>query len=78
MLYAAGHNIGLGAAVVRGTERSQEASLPRCSRSDAAPSDGTADGSYPMVSLLRGSDGNLYGMTSSGGAESKGTVFDFN
>lgn len=39
---------------------------------------GTIDGALPMGSLLQGSDGNLYGMTSSGGAGSNGTVFEFN
>jgi uncharacterized repeat protein (TIGR03803 family) len=36
---------------------------------------GTGDGTSPGGSLIQGSDGNLYGMTSSGGANSKGTVF---
>jgi uncharacterized repeat protein (TIGR03803 family) len=34
------------------------------------------DGASPIGSLLRGTDGNLYGTTSSGGAESRGTVFE--
>jgi len=33
------------------------------------------DGQYPTYALLEGSDGNLYGTTSSGGAYSRGTVF---
>ena len=34
-----------------------------------------ADGQIPFGSLIQGSDGNLYGMTTAGGAHSLGTVF---
>lgn len=34
-----------------------------------------ADGSLPNVGLVAGSDGNLYGTTTSGGASYQGTVF---
>jgi uncharacterized repeat protein (TIGR03803 family) len=36
---------------------------------------GTTDGAYPFGSLTQGSDGNLYGMTPSGGANGDGVVF---
>lgn len=35
------------------------------------------DGETPMASLIQGSDGNLYGTTSAGGANGDGTVFKF-
>ncbi|CAN5611462.1 hypothetical protein BH10BAC2_BH10BAC2_05760 [soil metagenome] len=35
----------------------------------------TTDGQGPYGSLLQGTDGNFYGMTSSGGANSGGTIF---
>jgi uncharacterized repeat protein (TIGR03803 family) len=36
---------------------------------------GITDGSYPYAALIEGSDGNLFGTTSNGGASSNGTVF---
>ena len=36
---------------------------------------GAADGDTPLGSLIQGSDGNLYGMTSTGGTTNNGTVF---
>ena len=36
---------------------------------------GTGDGASPGGSLVQGTDGNLYGMTTGGGANSEGTVF---
>ena len=36
---------------------------------------GTNDGAHPSAGLVQGSDGNFYGMTSSGGAYNSGTVF---
>lgn len=33
------------------------------------------DGAYPDGELIKGSDGNLYGMTASGGASTAGTIF---
>jgi uncharacterized repeat protein (TIGR03803 family) len=36
---------------------------------------GTGDGAHPYGSLIQASDGNFYGMTSSGGAYGLGTVF---
>jgi uncharacterized repeat protein (TIGR03803 family) len=36
---------------------------------------GGADGEYPYGSLVQGTDGNFYGMTSSGGTHGDGTVF---
>ena len=36
------------------------------------------DGSTPMGDLVEAADGMLYGMTSKGGANSKGTLFSFN
>ncbi len=36
---------------------------------------GTSDGAYPDGSLILGSDGNFYGMTSAGGSAGTGTVF---
>jgi len=36
---------------------------------------GTGDGATPGGSLVQGTDGNLYGMTTGGGANSEGTVF---
>jgi uncharacterized repeat protein (TIGR03803 family) len=39
----------------------------------------TADGGYPYGSLIRGTDGNFYGMTSNGGGSSRGgTLFKIN
>jgi uncharacterized repeat protein (TIGR03803 family) len=40
--------------------------------------DGTANGSYPYGSLMLASDGMLYGMTSSGGANGMGVIFQYN
>ena len=37
---------------------------------------GTADGAYPLAGLVRGSKGNLYGVTYYSGAFGQGTVFD--
>ena len=36
---------------------------------------GATDGEYPNGSLIQGTDGNLYGMNYSGGANSGGTIF---
>jgi uncharacterized repeat protein (TIGR03803 family) len=36
---------------------------------------GSTDGKLPVASLIQGSDGNLYGTTLEGGANSEGTVF---
>ena len=36
---------------------------------------GTGDGALPYCSLIQASDGNLYGMTNTGGANNVGTVF---
>lgn len=36
------------------------------------------DGATPHGSLIQASDGSLYGMTSSGGANSSGAVFKIN
>jgi uncharacterized repeat protein (TIGR03803 family) len=36
------------------------------------------DGEFPVAALAEGSDGNIYGTTSSGGANGDGTVFQFN
>ncbi len=36
----------------------------------------TGDGAQPVGSLLQGSDGTLYGVTSTGGANGSGTVFE--
>lgn len=39
---------------------------------------GVANGSNPEGSLVQGSNGNLYGMTSQGGIYSKGVLFEYN
>ena len=39
---------------------------------------GVADGATPYGDLLQASDGNLYGMTSAGGANGTGVVFEIN
>ncbi len=39
---------------------------------------GTTIGSYPQGSLIQASDGKLYGMTSGGGANGVGALFQFN
>lgn len=39
---------------------------------------GGTNGSYPQGSLIQASDGMLYGMTASGGANSVGVLFQFN
>ena len=39
---------------------------------------GTSDGSAPDGTLLKASDGNFYGMTSTGGQYNQGTVFVYN
>jgi len=39
---------------------------------------GDGNGYYPIASLLEGSDGSLYGTTSSGGSAYRGTVFKVN
>ena len=36
---------------------------------------GTPDGQYPFGELIKGADGDFYGLTSSGGANSYGTIF---
>jgi uncharacterized repeat protein (TIGR03803 family) len=36
---------------------------------------GGSDGAYPYAGLIQGADGNFYGTTPSGGANSRGTVF---
>ena len=36
------------------------------------------NGSYPAGSLIQATDGNLYGMTSEGGANGKGVLFQYN
>ena len=36
---------------------------------------GTSDGANPQAGLIQASDGNLYGTTSGGGTDSRGTVF---
>jgi uncharacterized repeat protein (TIGR03803 family) len=38
---------------------------------------GASDGLQPVGSLIQASDGNLYGMTSAGGANNVGTVFEY-
>ena len=39
---------------------------------------GTTNGSFPNASLIQASDGNLYGMTSQGGANNDGVLFQYN
>ncbi|MHB8401627.1 MAG: choice-of-anchor tandem repeat GloVer-containing protein, partial [Bacteroidia bacterium] len=39
---------------------------------------GATNGSYPQGSLMQASDGMLYGMTSAGGANSLGVLFQYN
>jgi uncharacterized repeat protein (TIGR03803 family) len=38
---------------------------------------GTSDGKWPYGNFLQANDGNLYGMTLSGGADNQGTVFEY-
>ena len=37
-----------------------------------------SDGRYPIGSLIQATDGNLYGVTSSGGTHGFGTIFEYN
>ena len=39
--------------------------------------DGTTNGAIPKGSLIQGSDGKLYGMTSGGGSSNKGIIFQY-
>jgi uncharacterized repeat protein (TIGR03803 family) len=39
---------------------------------------GASNGMFPLGSLIQASDGNLYGLTNSGGAYSKGVLFQYN
>jgi uncharacterized repeat protein (TIGR03803 family) len=50
-------------------------SRPRGSLTTLHGFTGGADGGYPLGGVIQGTDGNLYGTTSHGGANNTGTVF---
>jgi len=63
-----GTNFGCG-TVFRVTPKVTSVLYNFCSQSNCA------DGSNPQAPLIQGTDGNLYGTTSSGGAKSDGSLF---
>lgn len=70
-----GNFYGIGGGIIRLTPEGVATTVYRFS---ALAGDGTnAEGSHPIGGLLLGHDGNLYGLTSKGGATGHGTVFRF-
>ncbi len=51
---------------------------PECVYSIVYSFTGPSDGSHPMSPLVEATDGNLYGLTSSGGANDTGTIYKLN
>lgn len=51
---------------------------PACQYSLVYSFVGPQDGSHPISPLIQASDGNLYGLTSSGGANDTGTIYQLN
>jgi uncharacterized repeat protein (TIGR03803 family) len=51
---------------------------PACQYSLVYSFVGPMDGSHPISPLIQASDGNLYGLTSSGGANNTGTIYQLN
>jgi uncharacterized repeat protein (TIGR03803 family) len=64
---------GSGVIFQLGTDGSNYTVLYAFSGTDGSNSN--SDGAYPVASLVKGAEGNFYGMTASGGTAGQGTLF---